>query len=86
MRTITLSLMLSLGGCVTQGTYDLLKTDRDHLEEELSARNKSLEEAAKKLSHQDDQRARLEEGCFDVSNIAISPDIADLMKFDNQIL
>ena len=55
MRTMTLSLALFASGCVTQGTYDLLKADRDHLEEELSARNKSLEEANKKIQSLDEK-------------------------------
>lgn len=55
MRRMTLTLILcSCVSCVTQGTYDLLKADRDHLEEELAAKNKALEAADKKnLSHED---------------------------------
>jgi chemotaxis protein MotB len=63
MRTTTLSLLGLLSGlsaCVTQGTYDLLKAERDHLEDELSARNKTLEERDKKIQAQDDQRQKLE--------------------------
>lgn len=68
MRTITLSLCTLLGAaCVTQGTYDLLKADRDHLEEELGARNKSLEAANKKIQSQDDQRAKLEAEIADLN-------------------
>ena len=48
MRTICLSLLL-LGGCVTQGTYDLLNAEADKTQEELLARNKSLTEANQKI-------------------------------------
>ena len=61
MRTITLSLAVLLGAsCVTQGTYDLLKADRDSLEEELGKKNRSLEEANRKIQTEAEQRAKLE--------------------------
>src|SRR5438046_1691679 len=47
MRTISLCLLLS--GCVTQGTYDLLKAEADKTQEELEARNKSLTGANQKV-------------------------------------
>ncbi len=57
MRTMTLLLVT---GCVTQGTYDLLKADRDHLEDELATRNKSLEAAEKKIGTHEDTIKKLE--------------------------
>src|SRR4051812_22738488 len=61
MRTTTLSLLwLFSSACVTQGTYDLLKGERDHLEDELSARNKTIEERDKKITPQEKQGGKLE--------------------------
>jgi chemotaxis protein MotB len=73
MRTTTLSLLAVFAsasftaGCVTQGTYDLLKADRDHLEEELAARNKALEAANRKLTSADEHRLKLESQLSDLN-------------------
>src|SRR5690242_19010083 len=68
MRTISLRLASLLSAsCVTQGTYDMLKGERDGLEEQLSERNKSLEAANKKITEQDDQRAKLEANLADLT-------------------
>ncbi|MBL8954491.1 MAG: OmpA family protein [Myxococcaceae bacterium] len=60
MRTMTLLTVALSSSCVTQGTYDLLKADRDHLEEELAARNKTLEEANKRIGTNEDTIKKLE--------------------------
>ncbi|MBK7862962.1 MAG: OmpA family protein [Archangiaceae bacterium] len=68
MRTTTLSLLALLGtGCVTQGTYDLLKAERDHLEEELAARNQTLEQRERKITAQEDALKKLEANLLDLT-------------------
>jgi chemotaxis protein MotB len=49
MRTISLSLLCVVGGCVTQGTYDTLKAELDKTQEDLQSRNKSLTDANDKI-------------------------------------
>jgi chemotaxis protein MotB len=67
MRTMTLVLLpVVVSGCVTQGTYDLLKADRDHLSQELSARDKSLAEAKASIASHQEQQARLERQLADL--------------------
>ena len=57
--------MLSLSACVTQGTYDKLKGENDHTQEELSARNKALEGANKKIDSLEEKGKSLEQALAD---------------------
>jgi chemotaxis protein MotB len=54
-----------LGGCVTQSTYDALQAQFNQKEEDLAARNKSLEEANKKISSLEDKGKSLEQALAD---------------------
>src|SRR5688572_761586 len=60
MRTISLSAAMLLAGCVTQGTYDMLKGEHDSTLEELANKNKALEAANKKIDGLVDQGKSLE--------------------------
>ncbi len=67
MRTISLSLLV-LCGCVTQSTYDALKAQGDQTAEDLAARNKSLEDANKKISSLEDKGKSLEAALADAQD------------------
>ncbi len=59
VRTLTVALLV-LTGCVTQGTYDALKTERDALEANLEDKNKALADLEKKVARLDGEKKALE--------------------------
>lgn len=66
MRTNALWVLMALGsGCVTQGTYDMLKAELDSTEEHLTARNAALEASQKKVAELEGKGQSLEAALAD---------------------
>jgi chemotaxis protein MotB len=62
---LAMVMFVGLSGCVTQGTYDTLKAERDSLDATVGDRNKALAEREKAIKQRDEKLAQVERALLD---------------------